>query len=99
MVCQQERKGTHEQSDSDNDDIPNDNCWGKFMVMVHFGASAITYESPFGASEIDGVGDNNDGDDYSNTLLYFSKECHESKQTIVHPLFLNKGKSRRVESS
>lgn len=23
----------HEQSDSDNDDIPNDNCWGKFMVM------------------------------------------------------------------
>ena len=33
VVYQQERQGTHEQSDSDNDDIPNDNCWGKFMVM------------------------------------------------------------------
>ena len=72
---------------------------GEIHGYVHFGASAITYESPFGASEIDDVGDNNDGDDYSNTPLYFSKECHESKQTIVHPLFLNKGKLSRVESS
>ena len=72
---------------------------GENSWLCPFGASAITYESPFGASEIDDVGDNNDGDDYSNTPLYFSKECHESKQTIVHPLFLNKGKLSRVESS
>ena len=26
-------KGPMNKSDSDNDDIPNDNCWGKFMVM------------------------------------------------------------------
>jgi NAD(P)H dehydrogenase (quinone) len=73
--------------------IAGGNSW-----LSPFGASAITYESPFGASEIDDVGDN-DGGDYSNTPLYFSKEYHESKHAIVHPLFLNKGKLSRVESS
>ncbi|OEU05868.1 hypothetical protein FRACYDRAFT_257711 [Fragilariopsis cylindrus CCMP1102] len=84
-------KGPMNKSDSDNDDIPNMIIvGGNFMVMsilVHR-RSLMNLHSV--QSEIDDVGDNNDGDDYSNTLLYFSKECHESKQTIVHPLFLNK---------
>ncbi|MGK3745879.1 MAG: NAD(P)H dehydrogenase (quinone) [Bacillariaceae sp.] len=74
--------------------IVGGNSW-----LSPFGASAITYESPFGASEIDDVGDNDGGGVYSNTPLYFSKECYESKDTIVHPLFLNKGELSRVKLS